>query len=103
MKENINLFSRILERFKFRVSLPEEVRRMTYSFMRDSVKDVLRHFGQYTLLNRLTVNVFYAARALKLRPSMSLSRAIVGVSAALFTAAIVFVTYMLFADTEKQT
>ncbi len=101
MKEKINLFTRILERFRLREPLPEAARKLVYSYMRGSISDALKHFGDYTIVNRLTVNAFYAARAIKLRPSMAQSRAMVGTAAVISAAAAGLIAYMLFASVEK--
>lgn len=100
MKEMINTFTRVLERFKFREALPETVRKLLYAYRKDSIRNALRHFGEYTVMNRMTVNTFYAARAVKLRPSMAQSRAAIWISSAL-AVVLLLIGYMLFAGVNE--
>lgn len=62
MTENINKLEKILERFKFKQPVPQDIQRQILSFKKETTVSVLKNFGEYNIFYGMVLRFYFLTK-----------------------------------------
>lgn len=83
MKKDITLLNRLLEKYKFIISVPEEIQKFVINSRIRSLKKNLKITGDFSLTYWPAVRIFFEARKFGFKPGFTASQVIAGAGAAI--------------------
>ncbi len=88
MRKSADIFARLLERFKLRESVTDDVQRMILSRRRDALAMTLRAVNDYSVWYGMVLRAYFGARRAGFRVSVGASKTIVVLVAAVLLASL---------------
>jgi hypothetical protein len=97
---NINIFEKLLQRFKFNQILPDEVKKFITQYERTALTTTLKNFNEYNFVYGLVTRIFFLSYKFKLRLSIKQSKILLGFISILM-AGVLTLSILFFAESIK--